>query len=239
MGKRIGIAEAPDATLGEAGVQQLIPILEVGNLTERTPKKTSISAMAAFFGGGGTRIPPQIQRFEQTLGSFIEIDMPNATLVGGSTLSTKINMTKKDSSPIAGDENYYLEEDNNIVFSVAGTYRIKGAFYAQTVVEFLAGAVAGQNINSPSFVKIITTGDGINGRTFTGAIQPPNTGSRTYTVEYCLFDDYITIATAGDSLQFNAQIFNQGNVQTFGTNAWSFSNLITGSNSSVTVENIR
>ncbi len=239
MGKRIGIAEAPDATLGESGVEQLIPLLEVGTLRERTPKKTSIRAMAAFFGGDIVISSPQVQRFEIPAGTTVALNMGSGTTPGNGTVSSKLNMVKKDTNPIAGDENYYTVSNNNIVFSVAGYYRIKGAFYAQTIAQFYPLEEGATELEGPAFIKLITVSGPLVGETFTGETQTAIANSGIYNVIYCQFDEYIEITTAGDFLQFNAQVFNQGAISTFGTNRWTFSNSFSGTTTSVTVENIR
>lgn len=239
MGKRIGIGEAPDATLGEVGVQQLIPILEVGNLTERTPKKTSISAMAAFFDGGGTTTTAQIQRFQRPFTTNVIVIMPTGTARGESSPSYKLDIIKRDATPIAGDENYYTVVNGNIVFSVAGTYRIKGAFYSAQFGEDLVYNPAVLNIFSPAFIKVISLSGQLTGQSFVGATQIAGSGSFSYNVVFCQFDEYITITTAGGSLQFNAQVTNEGTSTTIEENSWTFGNNFFGTIPSITIENLR
>lgn len=130
MARRIAIGEAPDIILGEAGREQLIPVLERFPTTEKRPGKTSVSAMAEFFEGGSSSLPQQVQRLFIQL-TPVPVLTPGGDLPsGGFSPTIQLPLEKDETSLILGDENFYTVEDGRIKPREAGTYKLTGQIFS-------------------------------------------------------------------------------------------------------------
>lgn len=135
MANRIGITEAPLATLGETGVEQSLPVAETQDKGIITPKRTTIADLQAYIGGGGGGISTQIQRFNISDLPPTEIDPVDGQQINEVGPFVKINLTELNKTIFAGDSDFYSITDGEIGISVEGVYKMNwniGGQYSNT-----------------------------------------------------------------------------------------------------------
>ena len=206
MPERLSISEAPKATLGQAGVDQNIPMAERTTEGEVTAKRTTIADMANFFGGGGGGIQPQIIQFEANPTATGDLSI-NRNLPAGS-LSTLLNI-KFDSSTvnvIAGSPDFYAVGNNTVIFAESGAYR----FTIAPRVDYTPAAATG-GYRYTGFIRT-----GINNQNITLAgnyIRPfGQAPARTFTVSNLVIILEVLVRAAPWRCDFG--MLNSGNAAT-------------------------
>lgn len=125
MANRLGITEAPLATLGEAGAEQNVPMVNV-NQGILKPERTTIAAMMAYFGGGGGGFSPQIREFDPVPSTLMVITpsantQPGAFASGLQTFSWQYRVGGIQ----VGDPAFYGLQNGRIQLTAAGTYAVR------------------------------------------------------------------------------------------------------------------
>lgn len=135
MARRTGISEAPDVTLGKAGTEQFVPILERSTDTTKTPGKASIAQMAAYFNNDPITRNTQIQQFYISSTNQAQITAPLNHAVGVQTPTTRLALERDPRSLIAGDINYFQIIGGNIAVTEGGVYRLHGRVTAEVNLD--------------------------------------------------------------------------------------------------------
>lgn len=135
MARRTGISEAPDVTLGKAGTEQFVPILERSTDTTKTPGKASIAQMAAYFNNDPSTRNTQIQQFYISNTNQAQITAPLNHATSVQTPTTRLALERDPRSLIAGDINYFQIIGGNIAVTEGGVYRLHGRVTAEVNLD--------------------------------------------------------------------------------------------------------
>lgn len=218
MANRIGIVEAPKATLGQENVEQYIPVAEGDAENVVTPKSTTITDMAAFFDGGGEGFDPVVvdYRFDQR--DLVNYVIPGGIPVNGSGPTDTLEFREENKTVHAGEEDEVITNGEFFTFKNSGIYIVLcqfGGLYSNQGgigqwrwrFEWSFGGLAFSRRGEGSYVRPVSNVSNTQRLMFDFELLAPVTASITNTLQ-------TTIRNIGNSANSNpsneAFVYTQG-----------------------------
>ncbi len=124
MPNRIKILEAPKATLGEAGVEQYIPIAEARDTGTVTAKNTTIADMAIYFENLKATFDPVVIDFRFSSQDFFSYDIPPSIPIDGRGQTATIQFREANKTVYAGTGDEIQANDDNFNFTIDGIFLV-------------------------------------------------------------------------------------------------------------------
>lgn len=237
MSRRLGIAEAPEVTLGAGSRQQSIPVLEDFGGNNTRPGRTTISAMRTYFGGVGVPAPEQIQQFflESTGDYELAQDAGQAAGTYGPTIA--LQFQKEADSLVLGDIDHFVLLNGDIHLPFAGTYLVRGEFFCRADYNNFALDFTAQTSNQLAWVKSMNLFIGSSHNRFTET--PTFDANQTTDPELYIRLERIFTVGLPLTLSFIPQTYNAGpSAATVGISRWDFVNNHFNTRTRVTLEQL-
>lgn len=124
MANRIKILEAPKATLGEAGVEQYIPIAEARDTGTVTAKNTTIADMANYFSELGETFDPVVVDFRFDARDSFSYPLGEDIPVDGSGDSIVVQFREENKTVYAGEDDALITNGPLFTPKETGVYII-------------------------------------------------------------------------------------------------------------------
>ncbi len=218
MATRIGIVEAPKATLGEANVEQYIPVAEGDADDKVTPKNTTISDMAAFFAGDDPLFDPVVVDFRFDQRDIINYVIPASVPINGDGPTDTLNFREENKTVYIGEDDEIITNGPFFIPKQSGTYIVLAQFGALYTNQgstgqwrwrfsWEFGGLAFQRVGEGSYIRPTSPVVNVQRLMFDLEILAPLLAGSSYSLE-------TTIRNIGNSASSNpsseAMVYTQG-----------------------------